>query len=166
MILLARDEAPPQPTFRGFYITDLPGIMQINQLSFEEQHPPFLILGSYQNCPNAFVVADDGNGPIGYAMCTMELAPPTAWTTPYYRGHIMSLAVHPNHRSRGLGRVLMERVHSALTNYGIRECYLEVKVSNQAAITLYLKLGYRIVNRVPRYYPDGADAFIMIRPLP
>jgi len=49
--------------------------------------------------------------------------------------------------------------------YDTTEVYLEVRVSNTPAISLYEKLGFRVVGRIPRYYSDGEDAYIMARPL-
>ena len=44
---------------------------------------------------------------------------------------------------------------------GCSEIFLEVRVSNKPAQKLYYKFNYRVVARVPRYYADGEDAYIM-----
>ena len=41
--------------------------------------------------------------------------------------------------------------------------WLEVHESNQAAISLYLKFGFKITARRPAYYTDGAAALVMTR---
>jgi len=46
--------------------------------------------------------------------------------------------------------------------YGVHASTLHVRCSNKAAQKLYLgSLGYRIVQVVPQYYQDGADAYYM-----
>jgi ribosomal-protein-alanine N-acetyltransferase len=48
-----------------------------------------------------------------------------------------------------------------MTSYNAKECYLEVRESNLAAITLYKKLGFEIARTIRNYYADGEDAFVM-----
>ncbi|MGI0084550.1 MAG: GNAT family N-acetyltransferase [Nitrososphaerales archaeon] len=48
---------------------------------------------------------------------------------------------------------------------GCSEVYLEVRVSNEPAISLYLKLGMRTVATHRGYYRDGEAAYLMSRPL-
>ena len=45
------------------------------------------------------------------------------------------------------------------------ECYLEVRIGNDAAIGLYEKLGFAKVKRNYGYYLDGEDAWVMAFPL-
>jgi len=73
-------------------------------------------------------------------------------------GWIVTIAVHPAHRRRGLGRALLEACEAALPQPVLR---LAVRASNRPAQTLYRLAGYQIVNRWPRYYVDGEDALIM-----
>ena len=42
---------------------------------------------------------------------------------------------------------------------------LEVRTDNRLAIRLYERRGFRIAERLPRYYQNGDDAYLMIRPL-
>jgi ribosomal-protein-alanine N-acetyltransferase len=41
------------------------------------------------------------------------------------------------------------------------EVYLEVRVSNSAAIKMYEKLNFKMRSRLKTYYRDGEDAFLM-----
>ncbi|MDK2383626.1 MAG: N-acetyltransferase, partial [Candidatus Korarchaeota archaeon] len=82
------------------------------------------------------------------------------------KGHIVSVAVLETHRRRGLGtRLMLAAMNDLKRSYGAAEAYLEVRVSNLPAIRLYEKLGFRVVRRVPMYYLDGGDAYVMAREL-
>ena len=48
-------------------------------------------------------------------------------------------------------------------HYGVQEYYLEVRVSNSPAISLYRRLGYFIAQIIKGYYHDGEDAYLMCR---
>ena len=79
-------------------------------------------------------------------------------------GHITNVAVHPAYRNKGLGRTLVSRLISVAEQYGIDKFTLEVRPSNEAAIALYNKLGFKAVGKRPKYYEDnGEDALIMWR---
>lgn len=73
------------------------------------------------------------------------------------------VAVHPNYRSRGYGKLLVDQfIHDAYKNDG-DTMSLEVRMSNQAAIRLYEKCGFISVGTRARYYADGEDALLMTR---
>ncbi len=76
--------------------------------------------------------------------------------------HLMNIAVHPAMRKRGLGRALMDKLVQAGAEEGVRKVWLEVRLSNEAARTLYSRMGFSEVGRRWRYYTDtGEDAVIM-----
>ncbi len=78
--------------------------------------------------------------------------------------HIATIATHPNWRGCGLGLYLMLGLLDVAMARGARVSTLEVRASNSAAQSLYLKLGYEIVGRRHRYYRDGEDALLMTTP--
>lgn len=80
-------------------------------------------------------------------------------------GHVVALAVLPNFRRQGYGRALMEFVESGFLAHKVSLIKLEVRVSNLAAQRLYRKLGYTIVERVPKYYSNGEDAHLCVKSL-
>jgi ribosomal protein S18 acetylase RimI-like enzyme len=45
----------------------------------------------------------------------------------------------------------------------MNKIYLEVKVDNITAIYFYVKHGYRIKERIPSFYINGEDAYVMIK---
>lgn len=77
--------------------------------------------------------------------------------------HVLQVAVSPDARRRGLGRLLMASLEAGAR--GGETAWLEVRIDNEAAIGLYEALGYRAIARRPRYYEDGCDAVVMRRSL-
>jgi ribosomal-protein-alanine acetyltransferase len=74
---------------------------------------------------------------------------------------ILNIVVDPNHRRQGIARrILTHIVHTARTEH-CTEAFLEVRVSNQAAIQLYGALGFKVIDTRKKYYRDGEDALIM-----
>ncbi len=81
---------------------------------------------------------------------------------------ILTLAVTPPLRRRGLGKALVEAGAKAAADQGARSLFLEVAADNAAAIALYDGAGFTPVGRRAGYYrrPDGAiDALVLRRAL-
>ncbi|NJP11822.1 MAG: ribosomal protein S18-alanine N-acetyltransferase [Leptolyngbyaceae cyanobacterium RU_5_1] len=78
--------------------------------------------------------------------------------------HITLLAVDPRYQRQGLGQALLYGLLKAAHERGLERATLEVRVSNQAAILLYEKFGFREAGRRKRYYQDtGEDALVLWR---
>jgi ribosomal-protein-alanine N-acetyltransferase len=76
--------------------------------------------------------------------------------------HVMNVAVAPDYRGRGIATSLMERLFELTAGDGRRGYTLEVRVSNQSAIRLYEKLGFKARGVRRGYYTDNReDALIM-----
>jgi ribosomal-protein-alanine N-acetyltransferase len=78
---------------------------------------------------------------------------------------ILTLAVPPPARRRGLGLALMRAALAEAAARGARAMFLEVAAGNEAARALYGALGFAEVGRRRRYYADGADAVVLRRDL-
>ncbi|MBW1981459.1 MAG: ribosomal protein S18-alanine N-acetyltransferase [Deltaproteobacteria bacterium] len=77
-----------------------------------------------------------------------------------HEGHIVSMAVAPEYRRRGVGSRLLEEVEHRCAG---RILHLEVRASNSIAIRFYEQCGFEAVGRRKAYYHDGEDAFIMLK---
>lgn len=75
--------------------------------------------------------------------------------------HITNIAVKESFRNRGFGKMLMEALTEEAKKLEIFSMTLEVRVSNENAVKLYEKMGFKSAGVRPKYYPDGEDAFIM-----
>lgn len=83
---------------------------------------------------------------------------------------ILTLAVRPSARRRGLGARLVREGATAAASRGARRLFLEVADDNAAALALYVRAGFAEAGRRPGYYarPDGGrrDALILALNLP
>jgi len=81
---------------------------------------------------------------------------------------ILSIAVAPARRGRGLARQLLDINLRRLAALGARSVFLEVEEGNISARRLYRRAGFQEVGRRERYYaPErGAAALVLRRDLP
>lgn len=79
--------------------------------------------------------------------------------------HVGTIAVHPENRRMGIGRLLMVKALQESAEQGSKLVYLEVRRSNLAAIRMYQEFGFQIVGERKKYYQDnGEDALLMTLP--
>ena len=80
--------------------------------------------------------------------------------------NIVNVATHPDFRRRGCAEALLGEMEKFLSAHGVEEVYLEVRVSNEPARTLYEKLGFRAVGVRKKYYRlPVEDAVVMKKQL-
>ena len=78
---------------------------------------------------------------------------------------ITAVAVHPDHRRRGLARQLLEALLRLGREAGAKRATLEVSSANAAARALYVGLGFQEVGCRSGYYRNGDDALILWKKL-
>lgn len=83
------------------------------------------------------------NGKIVSYICVKKVAD---------EGHLLNLAVHPDYRGRGIARMLFKDAVEDLHAGNCRFLYLEVRVSNNAAIKMYTDLNFKVVGTRKDYY--------------
>jgi ribosomal-protein-alanine N-acetyltransferase len=77
--------------------------------------------------------------------------------------HVLNVATHPDARRSGHAARLIEHVVAFANKHKCRYITLEVRRSNQPAIRLYRKYGFRPVGIRPNYYvEDNEDAIVML----
>jgi len=66
---------------------------------------------------------------------------------------LLTFAVEPELRGRGLGQILLQHMLDMVEQGGCDRMFLEVRESNEPAIAVYEKLGFCQVGVRPNYYP-------------
>ncbi len=135
--------------------SDIDVVYGLEVRCFRDPYPRELLRILQALYPQLFLVAEEGNVIIGYVSGLIR-------TDGF--GHIVSICVEPGYRRRGIGKALMITLEKLMKEiFGVCMYRLEVRVSNTIAIKLYESLGYKIQLRIPRYYTDGEDAYLMIK---
>ena len=75
---------------------------------------------------------------------------------------MMNVAVHPDHRRKGLGEMLVLALCEALSGENT-SLALEVRSSNAPAISLYEKLGFVQVGLRRNYYRNPKEDALILR---
>jgi len=78
---------------------------------------------------------------------------------------ILSVAIAPARRGRGLSRPLLDFHLRTLAGRAVRSVFLEVDEHNAPARRLYARAGFREVGRRKGYYESGATALVLRRDL-
>jgi len=143
--------------------SDLPAIVDINRKSFVLPYTVSVFREFFREHRYAFLVAECDGRVVGYAMSRILRRLDLRGFGVKRIGHIMSLAVEPRFRRRGIGKELLKRTMEALWGNGASELQLEVRVSNQLAIEMYRNAGFKEERVIPGYYSDGEDAVLMTK---
>ncbi|MCJ2163836.1 MULTISPECIES: ribosomal protein S18-alanine N-acetyltransferase [unclassified Pseudodesulfovibrio] len=76
---------------------------------------------------------------------------------------ILNLAVHPEYRRQGLAEVLLGKCFEMCVSCNIKKSFLDVKRSNDPALALYRKFGYKRIGVRKNYYPDTKEDALLFR---
>lgn len=157
-----------QQTFklRKFMPDDLQKVMYINRFCLPENYMDFFFMDLYQRFPETFIVAEENEQIIGYIMCRIEVGLSNFGLGGLIRkGHVVSIAVLPQGRRKGIAQALMNKAIEGMMHYKAKLAYLEVRLTNDPGVLLYKKLGFEVNRTLNGYYSDGEDAYVMIKKL-
>jgi ribosomal-protein-alanine N-acetyltransferase len=131
---------------------DLAMVTQIEQETFSQ---PWSQAGFFDTLAlenTIFIVATTNCQIVGY--CGMYLCGD--------EGEITNVVVQKNDRNKGIGQTMLQALIEKAQQRGARTYFLEVRVSNQGAISLYLKFGFVIKGiRKGLYQKPTEDGYIM-----
>jgi len=163
---------------------DIPGVMLVNLKSLPENYWYGFYSALLREWPDLFFVVEHRGEIVGYAMSRVEYTSDPVLAGEYnelengplsplrklkdyvvrsYKTvHLISIAVLEPHRGKGLGSKLLENTILAAKRHNADSVFLEVRVSNEPAIRLYEKFGFKKVRIIREYYRDGEDAYVMV----
>jgi len=100
------------------------------------------------------VDAGPATQPLGFILCRAAAD----------EAEVLTIAVHPDARRRGVGRALMGACGRRLAGLGVERLFLEVAAGNGAARALYAACGFAQVGRRKNYYarPDGPEDALVL----
>jgi len=131
--------------------------MEIEKVSFpnREAYSENYFKKLYQKYSEGFIVAENEGKIIGY----------TIGRPKNESAEIISLAIHPNWRQKGVGRNLTNFLINHLKESGFKEIFLHVRTRNQVAISFYKESGFNVLKKIKNYYQNGDDAYLMKKKL-
>lgn len=94
------------------------------------------------------LIAERDGTPVGFA--TLRLGRGEA--------ELLAIAVVPHERGRGVGRALVRLAESTAREASARSLSLHTADANLAALSTFLRSGFRVERRLPRYYRGVFDA--------
>jgi [ribosomal protein S18]-alanine N-acetyltransferase len=135
-------------------LRDLNAIEQIEKRSYPTPWSRSMFAGELSKPSSICLGAFEGEELTAYLIVSRYV---DAW-------HVMNVAVSPDHRRRGIANRLLSTLFELTATDERRGYTLEVRVSNEGAIRLYERLGFRSSGVRRGYYTDNReDALIMWR---
>ena len=128
---------------------DIERVSMLEQASFNDPYPSYFLSELARDNPETFLVLTLNNEIVGYGVVDR-------WED---HDHLISIAVRPDSRRKGLGEALLVELEKRLSKG--RPLRLEVRQSNLAAIHLYSKRGFTKTGLAEGYYGDGENAITM-----
>jgi [ribosomal protein S18]-alanine N-acetyltransferase len=145
-------------SIRLIKLSDLDRILSIEHASFgKDAYDRNLFADLIDKCGELFLVAVKGRSICGYIVTCTGGRTASA--------ELVSIAVHPKYRGKGIASALMASTLRRLCRRGVARFHLTVKVTNHVAIRFYEGYGFHKSRMVRGYYEDGADGWRMTKDL-
>lgn len=147
-------EVIPSLTFRPILDQDLDRVMEVENAAYPIPWTRGVFEDSLKAKSNDCLVAMVDGQICGHAVVSHVLD----------ETHLLNICIEPRFAGRGLGRVFLRKLIDLAVERGSNSFYLEVRVSNEAAIKLYFSEGFNEVGLRPNYYPAKTgreDAMLM-----
>lgn len=150
--------AGPDFVIEPFRPADLVATLRLVQRSLGQELPyQFFLQMSTLRPEYCKVARDPVNGAVlGLIVGTKESG---------HGGRVLIFAVEPAAQGRGVGNALLNSLQSAMAVEDVRQVELEVRTDNDRAIEFYRRHGFQVAGLQERAYQDGADAYLMRKPL-
>ncbi len=141
-------------TVRQMEYKDITAVAEIEKLCFSSPWNEQMISEEIDNDFSQMFVAESEGAVCGY--CGVQLLAG--------EGYITNIAVHPDFRRKGIGRLLLQRLEALANEEHAEFLTLEVRESNAPAIALYSGMGFEAVGIRRQYYTNPTeDALLMTR---
>jgi ribosomal-protein-alanine N-acetyltransferase len=140
-------------SIRVMRLADVPRVMEIELQCFTMPWSEATFRGLLRRSDADLYVAEFEQAVVGYSVFWSVLD----------QGELGNVSVAPEWRRRGIGEELVKTVLVAAGQRGVREVFLEVRVSNTAAQHLYERHGFTQVGRRRNYYLEPVEDALVMR---
>jgi ribosomal-protein-alanine N-acetyltransferase len=138
--------------------SDALALAKAHASAFDAPWPPEAF-SALMGTPGVFALTAVDRGPVGVILMRAIAG----------EAEVLTLAVEPSHRRRGVARALLEAGLAQAITAGAEACFLEVAADNVAALALYRAAGFDEAGHRGGYYrrPGGqaVDALVLRRTL-
>ena len=163
------DTAKTTYTIRPCTYQDLYKVIEINEVALPENYPYYFFEQIYEKYPESFMVAEmqnDSSGHssilMGYVMWRVERGISSFGVQLVKKGHLVSIAVLEPFRRQGIATQLLKESIQRVSHYNVDEFVLEVRISNESAVSMYEdKFKFEKARVIDQYYRDGESAYYM-----
>lgn len=140
-------------TFKPMEIADVDAIMAIEPTIYSHPWSKGNFTDSLKMGYPAYMMMQD-NVLVGYALMMMILD----------EAHLLNISIAKPYQRKGLGRVLLAEMMTIAQQKQALNMFLEVRVSNLAAIKLYESMGFNEMSIRRQYYPteDGREDAVLM----
>ncbi len=137
---------------RPWKFEDILRISEMEQECFPQEPWSYkMLVSSFQTESFFGLVAEDDGEIAGYGGITVAAD----------SADVDNIAVAEQYRRGGVGTEILNGLCNLAASKGAKEIFLEVRVSNSAAMSMYLKCGFKGAYARTRYYSDGEDCLVM-----
>ncbi len=137
---------------RRVFSRELSTIYKMEKISFKNPYSLKFITSLYFWNPKTFLVAVKKEEIVGYIIAAVQIDV----------GLIISIAVIPSEKRKGIGKSLITTILRFLENIRMNSVRLEVRRSNITAQSFYEALGFEYTHTIPLYY-GNEDAFVYFK---
>jgi ribosomal-protein-alanine N-acetyltransferase len=128
-------------------------VAELEKLCFRDPWSEKSVASELNNPLSLWLVALEDGGVVGYV----------GSQTVMDETDMMNVAVHPDHRRKGIGQQLIDELVRRLEKQGSVSLTLEVRAYNEPAKQMYEKLGFAIAGRRPNYYRNPKEDALILR---
>ena len=131
----------------------VPHVAELEKICFSDPWSEKSVASELYNSLSCWLVAEENGVVTGYV----------GSQTVIDESDMMNVAVHPDHRRKGIAEALVVELVEALKKRESHCLTLEVRASNEPAKALYEKLGFAQVGLRKNYYRNPKEDALILR---
>lgn len=136
---------------RNLRLEDLDRVLEISQKSLPQPWPR----SEFEKYIEGAFVAEENGKIIGFIIGKISED----------IGQIKLIAVDPSYQEKGIGRKLVEHLLNYLKENRARRVLARSRTKNKAGINFLKNSGFKIIETIEKYYPNGENAYLMKKEL-